>query len=154
MRKLFLQWLPWILRMHRPKKPITRKTIMMSSRMRELEMKEGRNSKSLLSNVLDMDDDFRWMSFTSKHLHTKNLNEMSVGSRKGSYRVGQVGPISIVKTVKRKKDKLRLVWLFWVPPRGWHISTGTFCYFMVFLVYWVYWFYSYQQENISHVKIM
>jgi len=61
-RKLFLQWLPWILRMHRPKKPITRKTIMMSSRMRELEMKEGRNSKSLLSNVLDMDDDFRPMS--------------------------------------------------------------------------------------------
>lgn len=62
MRKLFLQWLPWILRMQRPKKPITRKTIMMSSRMRELEMKEGKNSKSLLANVLDMDDDFRPMS--------------------------------------------------------------------------------------------
>ena len=59
-RKLFLQWLPWMLRMQRPRKPITRKTIMMSTRMRELEMKEGKpSSKSLLANVLDMDDDFR-----------------------------------------------------------------------------------------------
>ena len=33
---------------------------MMSTRMRELEMKEGKpSSKSLLANVLDMDDDFR-----------------------------------------------------------------------------------------------
>ena len=61
-RKLFLQWLPWILRMQRPRKPITRKTIMMSTRMRELEMKEGKpSSKSLLANVLDMDDDFRYV---------------------------------------------------------------------------------------------
>ena len=61
-RKLFLQWLPWMLRMQRPRKPITRKTIMMSTRMRELEMKEGKpSSKSLLANVLDMDDDFRYV---------------------------------------------------------------------------------------------
>merc|ERR1712072_42231 len=60
-RKLFLQWLPWILRMQRPRKPITRKTIMMTNRMRELELKE-KTSKSLLANVLDMDDDFRPMS--------------------------------------------------------------------------------------------
>ncbi|GBP77221.1 Neuronal acetylcholine receptor subunit alpha-7 [Eumeta japonica] len=39
-------------------KKITRKTIMMSNRMRELELKE-RSSKSLLANVLDIDDDFR-----------------------------------------------------------------------------------------------
>ena len=57
-RTLFLQWLPWILRMQRPGKPITRKTIMMTNRMKELEMKE-KGSKSLLANVLDMDDDFR-----------------------------------------------------------------------------------------------
>ena len=57
-RTLFLQWLPWILRMQRPGKPITRKTIMMTNRMRELELKE-KTSKSLLANVLDMDDDFR-----------------------------------------------------------------------------------------------
>ena len=57
-RTLFLQWLPWVLRMQRPGKPITRKTIMMTNRMKELEMKE-KGSKSLLANVLDMDDDFR-----------------------------------------------------------------------------------------------
>jgi nicotinic acetylcholine receptor len=60
-RTLFLQWLPWLLRMQRPGKPITRKTIMMTNRMRELELKE-KSSKSLLANVLDMDDDFRPMS--------------------------------------------------------------------------------------------
>ena len=47
--------------MQRPGKPITRKTIMMTNRMRELELKE-KTSKSLLANVLDMDDDFRLVS--------------------------------------------------------------------------------------------
>ena len=60
-RSVFLQWLPWILRMNRPRKKITRKTIMMNNRMKELEMKE-KASKSLLANVLDMDDDFRYNS--------------------------------------------------------------------------------------------
>ena len=44
--------------MQRPGKKITRKTIMMSNKMREMELKE-RSSKSLLANVLDIDDDFR-----------------------------------------------------------------------------------------------
>ncbi|XP_063375443.1 neuronal acetylcholine receptor subunit alpha-7 isoform X3 [Cydia amplana] len=57
-KSVLLQWLPWILRMSRPGKKITRKTIMLSNRMRELELKE-RSSKSLLANVLDIDDDFR-----------------------------------------------------------------------------------------------
>ncbi|XP_064092186.1 neuronal acetylcholine receptor subunit alpha-7-like isoform X4 [Macrobrachium nipponense] len=57
-RCLLLQWLPWILRMSRPGKKITRKTIMMNNKMRELELKE-RSSKSLLANVLDIDDDIR-----------------------------------------------------------------------------------------------
>ena len=57
-RSVFLQWLPWLLRMNRPRKKISRKTIMMNNRMKELEMKE-KSSKSLLANVLDMDDDFR-----------------------------------------------------------------------------------------------
>nr|CAH7721850.1 unnamed protein product [Callosobruchus chinensis] len=60
-KSVFLQWLPWILRMSRPGKKITRKTIMMNSRMKELELKE-RSSKSLLANVLDIDDDFRNVS--------------------------------------------------------------------------------------------
>ena len=55
---LFLQYLPWLLMMQRPGKKITRKTIMMAKKMKELDIKET-SSKSLLSNVLDMDDDFR-----------------------------------------------------------------------------------------------
>ncbi|KAL5281536.1 CHRNA7.2 family protein [Megaselia abdita] len=57
-RTVFLQWLPWILRMGRPGKKITRKSIMLQNRIKELELKE-RSSKSLLANVLDIDDDFR-----------------------------------------------------------------------------------------------
>ena len=34
------------------------KTILMENKMKELDMKEN-SSKSLLANVLDMDDDFR-----------------------------------------------------------------------------------------------
>ena len=58
-RSVFLQWLPWILRMDRPGKKITRKSILMSNRMNELEVNEKPLSKSLMANVLDMDDDFR-----------------------------------------------------------------------------------------------
>ncbi|XP_037079692.1 neuronal acetylcholine receptor subunit alpha-7-like isoform X8 [Pollicipes pollicipes] len=60
---LFLNWLPWFLRMSRPGRKITRKTIMMNNKMKELELKE-RSSKSLLANVLDMDDDFRGLAPT------------------------------------------------------------------------------------------
>ena len=44
--------------MSRPGEKITRKTIMMAQKMKDLDMKET-SSKSLLTNVLDMDDDFR-----------------------------------------------------------------------------------------------
>nr|AJV88491.1 nicotinic acetylcholine receptor subunit alpha 6 isoform 3a8b [Bovicola ovis] len=57
-KSVFLLWLPWILGMSRPGKKITRKTIIMNNRMKELELRE-RSSRSLLANVLDMDDDFR-----------------------------------------------------------------------------------------------
>ena len=57
-KSVFLQWLPWILRMSRPGKKITRKTITMNSKMNELQLKE-KACKSLLANVLDMDDDLR-----------------------------------------------------------------------------------------------
>ena len=65
MQLIFLQWIPWLLRMARPGEKITRKTIMMQKKMREMEQKEI-SSKSLLANVLDMDDDFRGKS----HMHT------------------------------------------------------------------------------------
>ena len=58
MQLIFLQYIPWFLRMSRPGEKITRKTIMMSNRLKELELKEN-DSKSLMANVLDMDDDFR-----------------------------------------------------------------------------------------------
>lgn len=57
-KKVFLMWLPWVLCMSRPGRKITRKSLMISARMKELELKE-RSSKSLLANVLDIDDDFR-----------------------------------------------------------------------------------------------
>ncbi|CAH0562455.1 unnamed protein product [Brassicogethes aeneus] len=67
-KTIFLIWLPWILRMHRP--PGTpeygashnRNAPMIAERkpihFPDVEMKE-RSSKSLLANVLDIDDDFR-----------------------------------------------------------------------------------------------
>ena len=55
---IFLQYIPWFLRMSRPGEKITRKTIMMQKKMKEMEQKEI-SSKSLLANVLDIDDNFR-----------------------------------------------------------------------------------------------
>ena len=77
-RSVFLQWLPWILRMDRPREKITRKTIMMSNRLKELELKE-KDSKSLMANVLDMDDDFRCLA-TVKVL--KQIPEQSPPGRR------------------------------------------------------------------------
>ena len=71
-RSVFLQWLPWILRMDRPREKITRKTIMMSNRLKELELKE-KDSKSLMANVLDMDDDFRFGNRQSKADNNNSL---------------------------------------------------------------------------------
>ena len=50
--------------MSRPGEKITRKTILMQNKMKELDLKEN-SSKSLLANVLDMDDDFRPPSLIS-----------------------------------------------------------------------------------------
>lgn len=73
-KTVFLQWLPWILRMSRPGKKITRKTILMNSRMKELELKE-RCSKSLLANVLDIDDDFRSVTAGNNAPMTTSLGD-------------------------------------------------------------------------------
>lgn len=72
-KTVFLQWLPWMLGMSRPGKKITRKTIMMNSRIKELELKE-RSSKSLLANVLDIDDDIRNVSGASGNSSTMSTN--------------------------------------------------------------------------------
>ena len=55
---IFLRWIPWFLRMSRTGEKITRKTIMKQKKMKEMEQNEI-SSKSLLANVLDIEDDFR-----------------------------------------------------------------------------------------------
>ena len=75
---IFLQWIPWLLRMSRPGQQITRKSILMQKKIKELDKTEVSqaaimtcheqntytnitlqvSSKSLLANVLDMDDNF------------------------------------------------------------------------------------------------
>ena len=57
-RTVLLHWLPWALRMQRPRKKITRKTIANFNKMKEINLNE-RYSKSLIANVLDIDDDLR-----------------------------------------------------------------------------------------------
>ncbi|XP_033176930.1 neuronal acetylcholine receptor subunit alpha-7 isoform X3 [Bombus vosnesenskii] len=58
-KTLFLQWLPCLLRMSRPGKKITKKNILGGNRRgKSIELKE-KSSKSLLANVLDIDDDIR-----------------------------------------------------------------------------------------------
>ena len=57
-RTVFLQYLPWLLMMSRPGKKITRKTIMMQKKLKELDKTEN-VSRSLLVNVLDMEDNFK-----------------------------------------------------------------------------------------------
>ena len=57
MQLIFLQWIPWFLCMSRPGDEITRKSILMAQKMKEMDKKEI-SSKSLLANVLDIDDNF------------------------------------------------------------------------------------------------
>ncbi|CAG0893525.1 unnamed protein product [Cyprideis torosa] len=55
-KTVFLQWLPWILRMDRPHKKISFKTIRMS---RNLAAIQKQSSKSLISNVKQDEEDWR-----------------------------------------------------------------------------------------------
>ena len=74
---VLLQWLPWLLRMKRPGQKITRKTILMHKKMKDLDKKDI-VSKSLLANVMDIDDDFRWSYAGSlpKYLVTINIEKI------------------------------------------------------------------------------
>ena len=74
---MFLQYLPWLLRMTRPGVKITKKSIMMGKKMRELDEKQA-GSKSILANVLDMDDDFRQNVSTSSTL-TSGIHPSKMG---------------------------------------------------------------------------
>jgi len=124
---LFLQWMPWMLRMGRPGEKITRKTILMQKKMKELDVKET-SSKSLLTNVLDMDDDFRTTTlphnFFSQHpSHVtpsqnntgilRSMGNLSNSSEQTSSGVQQqYSPIhrelgAILKEIKVITDKIR-----------------------------------------------
>merc|ERR1712158_292190 len=115
-RTLFLQWIPWVLRMARPGEKITRKTIMMQNKMKELDLKE-KSSKSLLANVLDMDDDFVPSSSLPAHppTHQKNGGFIrSSGSTEkdestaSSFPTGVPRELSLIlKEIKVITDKIR-----------------------------------------------
>lgn len=47
--------------MNRPGKKITRKGIKLSNKMREME-RQNKSSKSLIANVVDMNDDYRFLN--------------------------------------------------------------------------------------------
>ena len=90
--------------MARPGEKITRKTIMMQNKMKELDLKE-RSSKSLLANVLDMDDDLRPSSTLPGHanIHPHHPSHAHTGAPGGPPPPGQgllnnvgapVGPLS------------------------------------------------------------
>jgi len=115
-RLLFLQWIPWILRMARPGEKITRKTIMMQNKMKELDLKE-KSSKSLLANVLDMDDDFVPSSALPAHNHqqknggfvrSSGSTEKDESNTASSYPTGVPRELSLIlKEIKVITDKIR-----------------------------------------------
>lgn len=58
-RKVFLLWLPWLLRMQRPGRPVTRRDLFRSTKVQEMELKEQRASRSLLDVPSEGNEDFR-----------------------------------------------------------------------------------------------
>ena len=70
---LFLQWIPWLLCMSRPGDEITFKSLLMSRKLKEMDKKEI-FSKSLLANVLDIDDNFCASKFTDNNGGVTNYN--------------------------------------------------------------------------------
>lgn len=92
-RTAFLNWLPWVLRMSRPmpevgvtggvgsgrKPPATATNSNNSKQIKDIELKE-RSSRSLLANVLDIDDDFRQHSCTLSSVGSGMALSMGVPS--------------------------------------------------------------------------
>ncbi|XP_050099102.1 neuronal acetylcholine receptor subunit alpha-7-like isoform X2 [Anopheles aquasalis] len=99
-RVVFLVWLPFILRMSRPGEPYPhpcRPTVdEKNKQLQEVEMRE-RSSKSLLANVLDIDDDFRCNHRCSTLPH--NPTYYRTMYRQGED--GSVGPIGATDTIGR-----------------------------------------------------
>lgn len=55
-RQVFLNWLPWLLMMKRPGRMFTRNSFHRARDVTDLTGLNDKTSKSLLANVLDMDD--------------------------------------------------------------------------------------------------
>ena len=66
----------WVLLMKRPGKEITRKKLLQKAKMRDLELRE-RSSRSLLANVLDLEDDFRSFINHNAHYTTIRMDDPS-----------------------------------------------------------------------------
>ncbi|XP_075214857.1 neuronal acetylcholine receptor subunit alpha-7-like [Lycorma delicatula] len=107
-KSVFLHWLPCLLRMSRPAANGGSGESMSDSRkslqLRELELKE-RSSKSLLANVLDIDDDFRHGTLQS------SSHSFLRGHEDGGVLHSCLGPhrelTLILKELRTITDKLR-----------------------------------------------
>jgi len=56
---IFLQWLPWLLRMDRPGRPLTAKSILLRQRLRQLEQGDKPAHPGLVTpDLLDSEEDF------------------------------------------------------------------------------------------------
>ncbi|XP_073994249.1 neuronal acetylcholine receptor subunit alpha-7-like isoform X7 [Rhodnius prolixus] len=113
-KSLFLHWLPCILRMSRPGHSDNGDNSRKSMQLHTLELKE-RSSKSLLANVLDIDDDFRHGPLqASSHTFIRAHEEDGTGvtgSVLHSQGVSCLGPHrelgQILKELRMITDKLR-----------------------------------------------
>uniref|UniRef100_A0A8D9AHI9 Neuronal acetylcholine receptor subunit alpha-7 n=2 Tax=Cacopsylla melanoneura TaxID=428564 RepID=A0A8D9AHI9_9HEMI len=111
-RLVFLEWMPCLLRMSRPseedKTSLTEAT-RKALKLKELELKE-RSSKSLLANVLDIDDDFRHNTLQSSS-HTFLRHDDSGGGTILHATTSCIGPhrelTLILKELRVITDKIQ-----------------------------------------------
>ena len=100
-KKGVCEWLAWFLRMKRPGRDISRKKLIQNAKMRDLELRE-RSSKSLLANVLDLEDDFRSNS-------TPHYTNVKLGSDDNSLHMypGKIELREILKEVRFLTEKMK-----------------------------------------------
>lgn len=82
-RKLFLEWLPCLLRMSRPEPDQAKNPSRSPMQMHDMELRD-RSSKSLLANVLDIDDDFRHNTYQSSSHHASFYRHDDVSGGAGA----------------------------------------------------------------------
>ncbi|CAL1286350.1 unnamed protein product [Larinioides sclopetarius] len=121
-RKIFLLWLPWLLRMERPGQKITRRDLFRSTKVCEMELKE-RASRSLLTSIVDGgaasggEEEFRPATASSSPAQQRVQGDRSYanvligGSNHGSMMYGcmhaDVELSAILRELKKITAKLR-----------------------------------------------